>query len=111
MRNIAPRRSVGRNNSRHMGIFVEEVDEDNIPDDVNLLPGQKLWKCALEGCIQTMQSKQMQTSRWYEHLVCKCNGDGLNDAKRLQLANLSQQKNVVDWKIQYLGRKLTHSSN
>ena len=105
MRNIAPRRSVGRNNSRLLGIFVEEVDEDNIPDDVNLLPGQKLWKCALEGCIQTMKSKQMQTSRWYEHLVCKCNGDGLNDAKRLRLANLSQEKNVVDWKIQYLSRK------
>ena len=63
---------------------MEEVDEDNTPDDVNLLPGKKLWKCALEGCIQTMQSKQMQTSRWYKHLVCKCNGDGLNDAKRLQ---------------------------
>ena len=96
MRNILHRRSVGRNNSRLLGIFVEEVDEDDIPADVNLLPGQKLWKCAMEGCIHTKKSKQMQASRWFEHLVCKCNNNQLNDSKRLQLANLSQQKNVVD---------------
>ena len=84
---------------------MEEVEEDDVPAGVTLSPGQKLWKCAMEGCKHTMQSKQMQASRWFEHLVCKCNSNGLNDAKRLQLANLSQQKDVVDWKIQYLGRK------
>ena len=71
MRNIVNRRPAGRHNSRLLGIFVEEVDEDDLPADVRLLPGQKLWKCAMEGCEHTMQSKQMQASRWYEHLVCK----------------------------------------
>ena len=96
MRNIVHRQHVGRNNSRLLEIFLEEVDEDDVPAEIKLLSGQKLWKCAMEGCIITIQSKQMQASRWYKHLVCKCNSDALNDTKRLQLANLSQQKNVVN---------------
>ena len=44
-------------------------------------------------------------SRWYAHLVCKCNSNQLNDAKRLQLANKSQQRDVVEWKRLQLERE------
>ena len=39
MRNIVNRRPIGRHNSRLLGIFVEDVDEDDVPADVQLLPG------------------------------------------------------------------------
>ena len=44
-------------------------------------------------------------SRWYKHLVCKCTSNQLNDVKRLQLANKSQQKDVIEWKRLHMERE------
>jgi len=100
-----PRGTPRRNNSQLLGVFVTEVGEDDIPPGVTLSAGQKLWKCAMEGCSHTKKSKQMQASRWFQHLVCSCPSNQLNNSKRLWLANLSQQKEVMEWKVQYLERE------
>lgn len=57
MSNIPFRRPVGKPDSRLLGIFEVEVEEDNVPADVTLFPGQKLWNCAIEGCNENKKKR------------------------------------------------------